>query len=244
MIMRGPGWITGILAAVMLTVAVYCAGRLIVARRTGRPTEVDADGAHVFMGVAMAGMLAAGLKFLPNGVWEAVFAGGAVWFACRYLQTRRPAAAASPWRCPHPLPHLVECGAMLYMLAVVVTVAARSSGSGMAAMAVSATASRFSIVALALAVFLLGYAVWVGDRLTGTRPALALAPAVPAGTMNAAVSSAAAPRAAATPDQATPDQPAGQSSVHACQPYLAPRCAALCKIAMGVTMGYMLIMLL
>jgi hypothetical protein len=26
--------------------------------------------------------------------------------------------------------------------------------------------------------------------------------------------------------------------------YLAPRCAACCKIAMGVTMGYMLIMLL
>ncbi len=26
--------------------------------------------------------------------------------------------------------------------------------------------------------------------------------------------------------------------------HLAPRCAALCKIAMGITMGYMLIMML
>jgi hypothetical protein len=26
--------------------------------------------------------------------------------------------------------------------------------------------------------------------------------------------------------------------------YLAPRCAAMCKIAMGITMGYMLILLL
>jgi hypothetical protein len=211
MIMGGPGWITGILAAVMLTVAVYCAGRLIVARRIGKPTEVDTDGTHAVMGVAMAGMLAAGLRFLPNGVWDAVFALGAVWFAGRSIQARRQPAAVSPWRCPHPFPHLVECGAMIYMLAVVVTVTGRNSGSGMAAMALSAAASRFSVVALALALFMLGYAVWVGDRLT------VLAPAV-----------------ARPPNQAAPS----------CPPLLAPRCAALCKIAMGVTMGYMLIMVL
>ncbi len=28
------------------------------------------------------------------------------------------------------------------------------------------------------------------------------------------------------------------------RPHLAPRCAALCKIAMGITMGYMLILML
>jgi hypothetical protein len=223
MIMGGPGWITGILAAVMLTVAVYCTGRLVVAHRTGKPTEVDTDGTHAVMGVAMAGMLAAGLRFLPNGVWEAVFALGGAWFTGRFIQARRQPSAASPWRCPHPFPHLVECVAMLYMLAVVVTVAGKSSGAGMAAMALSGAASRFSVVALALAVFMLGYAVWVGDRLT------ALAPA-------AVVSAAFGTQA--------PAAPASASTADACRPLLAPRCAALCKIAMGLTMGYMLIMVL
>jgi len=237
----GPGWLTGILAAVMLTVAVYCAGRLVVARRTGRPTEVDADGTHVFMGVAMAGMLTAGLKFLPDGAWEAVFALGAAWFGWRFLQVRRDAqATTSPWRCPHPLPHLVECGAMLYMLAVAVTVVGKSGGTGMAgsSMGTAATAQRFSIVALVLALFMLGYTVWLGDRLTAAIPAPALA--LPA-TLRAPVSAQPAPAGdlAAVQDADTPGPTA-----HACRSRLAPRCAALCKIAMGVTMGYMLIMLL
>jgi hypothetical protein len=41
----------------MLTVAIYCAGRLVTARWLRRPTELDNDGAHVIMGVAMAGCL-------------------------------------------------------------------------------------------------------------------------------------------------------------------------------------------
>jgi len=65
-------------------------------------------------------------------------------------------------------------------------------------------ASRFSFLALPMALFMFGYAVRVADRFTvrtaeGCRPA---------------------------------------------RPYLAPRCAALCKIAMGITMGYTLILML
>jgi hypothetical protein len=37
--------------------------------------------------------------------------------------------------------------------------------------------------------------------------------------------------------------PAGRVSATA-RPYLAPRCAALCKIAMGLTMAYMLVLML
>ena len=58
--MGGPAWLTDIFAAVMITVAAYCASRLVVARWWRRPTDVDTDGAHVVMGVAMAGMLVAG----------------------------------------------------------------------------------------------------------------------------------------------------------------------------------------
>jgi Domain of unknown function (DUF5134) len=219
--MGGPGWLTGIFAAIMVTVAVYCAGRLIMARQIRRPTEVDSDGVHVVMGVAMAGMLAAGLRILPAGIWEAVFAAGAGWFGWQFVQTRRASPSASAWRCPHPLPHLVECVAMIYMLAAVLPRAAP------AGMAMSGTGARFSILAVVLAVFMIGYVVWVGDRLTALAPAaLGTVPGgtVPGGTV-----------------------PAGNGSTgggHVCRAYLAPRCAALCKIAMGVTMGYMLILML
>jgi hypothetical protein len=54
--MAAPAWLTGIFAALMLTVAVYCAGRLVAARRWRRPTELDTDAGHVLMGLAMAGM--------------------------------------------------------------------------------------------------------------------------------------------------------------------------------------------
>ena len=60
--MGGPAWLTAIFAAASLAVAIYCAGRLVVARRAHRPTELDTDGAHVIMGVAMAGMLISGLR--------------------------------------------------------------------------------------------------------------------------------------------------------------------------------------
>jgi hypothetical protein len=49
---------------------------------------------------------------------------------------------------------------------------------------------------------------------------------------------------------ATGPEPVGAASPGGCaggghgRPYLAPRCAALCKIAMGITMGYMLILML
>jgi Domain of unknown function (DUF5134) len=241
--MSGPAWLTDIFAAVMITVAAYCASRLVVARWWRRPTDVDSDGAHVVMGVAMAGMLVTGLRFGSVGIWEAVFAAGAAWFAWRFMRVRR-GAPLSQWRCPQPAAHLVECGAMLYMYLAIpaVAVAAKGATGGMGGM--SATGSRFSFLALVLAVFLLGWAVWVGDRLTVRAPALAVA--VPAG----AVPAARGPEESGALMTATRPEPAGAASPGGCagvgqgSSYLAPRCAAMCKIAMGITMGYMLILLL
>jgi Domain of unknown function (DUF5134) len=113
--MTGPGWLAGVFAALMLTVAAYCTGRLLTARRWRRPTELDTDGAHILMGVAMAGMLVTGLRTLPATIWTGVFGACGAWFGYQTLRARR-GGAASPWRCPHPAPHLVECAAMLYML--------------------------------------------------------------------------------------------------------------------------------
>ncbi len=89
--MGGPAWLTGIFAALMIAVAAYCASRLVVVRWWPRPTDLDADGVHVAMGVAMAGMLVAGLRFLSSGIWEAVFAAAAAWFAWQFVRVRRSA---------------------------------------------------------------------------------------------------------------------------------------------------------
>ena len=220
--MASPAWLTAIFAAASLAVAVYCAGRLVVARRGHRPTELDTDGAHVIMGVAMAGMLVSGLRTLPSAIWEVVFAAAAVWFGYRMLQARR-GAQSSPWRSSHPLPHLVECAAMVFMFLILpASAAVEGTARGMT---MTATESRFSFLTLPLALFLFGYVVWLGDRVTLHAPALALATA-PA---------SAGPR---------PGYGSGSRSPEPAHPYLAPRCTAICKIAMGITMGYMLILML
>src|SRR5262249_4964354 len=109
--MGGPAWLSGIFAAMMITVAIYCTGRLVAAHRRRRPTEIDADVGHVLLGGAMAGMLVADLRIIPVGIWEVVFASSAAWFGWQMLRARR-GAPMSPWRCRHPAPHMVECAAM------------------------------------------------------------------------------------------------------------------------------------
>jgi len=224
--MGGPAWLTAIFAAASLAVAVYCAGRLVVARRGHRPTELDTDGAHVIMGVAMAGMLVSGLRTLPSTIWEVVFAAAAMWFGYRMLQARR-GAQSSPWRSSHPLPHLVECAAMVFMFLILPAAAGAATSS--VSMTMTATESRFSFLTLPLAVYLFGYVVWLGDRVTLHAPAPALATAL------ATAPASAGPR---------PGYGSGSSGPEPAHPYLAPRCAAICKITMGITMGYMLILML
>ena len=213
--MAGPAWLTGLLAAVMLTVAAYNATRLVAGPRRGRAAELDADGVHVVMGVAMAGMLTPALSFAPARLWQAVFTVSGLWFCYQYVRTRR-GQALGPWRCPHPLPHLIECAAMVLMLALPAAVASTgaTAATGMSGMsAVTGPAARFSPFTLLLALFMVGYVMWLGNNLT------ALAPAPVAATATGA-------------------------TITAGTAYLAPRCAACCKIAMGVTMGYMLVMML
>jgi hypothetical protein len=202
--MGGPVWLSAIFAAMMLTVAGYCAGRLVVARRWRRATELDSDGAHVVMGVAMAGMLVAGLRTpLPAGLWEGVFGVGAVWFGAQTLRAPR-GPATSPWRCLHAAPHLVECVAMVYMfLLLPAAVAIKSTGGAMGAMAISPAESRFSFLALLMAVFLLGYVIWLGDRLMLRTPALAFA-AQPFAAQPSTASALAAVPSAAVPSAAVP----------------------------------------
>ena len=177
--MSGPAWLADIFAGVMITVAVYCTSRLVVARWWRRPTDVESGtGAHVVMGVAMAGMLVAGLRFGPAGLWETVFAAAAAWFGWRSVRVRR-GTPPDPVALPELGPHLVECGAMLYMyLALPAVAVAAKSGEGgeggeggMGGLGgISAAGSRFSVLSWCSPWSTPGYAVRVGDRLTMQGP--------------------------------------------------------------------------
>jgi Domain of unknown function (DUF5134) len=161
-----PSWLAGTLAAVMIVTAAYSAGRLVVSRLRGRSTEFDADALHVAMGAAMAGMLVPGLAVLPDGAWAAVFGIAAAWFGWHAVSAHRRGVAA---RGRFPLPHLVECAAMLYMLSPMDV--PRSSHPGPAAVmagmggAAGATGG-FPVLAIMLALFMVCYIVWTADRLT------------------------------------------------------------------------------
>ncbi len=161
--MSGPGWLTGLLAAVLLTVAAYNVTRLVAAPRWGRAAELDADGTHVVMGVAMAGMLAPGLSFAPPRLWQAVFAAAGAWFGYQYIRTRR-GQELGPWRCPHPLPHLIECVAMVFMLALPAAAATTATGTVAMTGPLTGTAARFSPLTLLLALFMVGYVMWLGQQ--------------------------------------------------------------------------------
>jgi hypothetical protein len=146
----------------MLSVAAYCVSRLICARPRARATERDVDMAHGAEGVAMAGMLVPSLGLLPGVMWKAAFAAAAGWFASRAIRTRRRDGARTP--APgHYLPHLMESGAMLYMLAAVPAARAGAAAAGM-----GSPGGGFGAGAFVFALFLLGHAVWTADRFTAS----------------------------------------------------------------------------
>ena len=135
---------------------------------------------------------------------------------------------------------------MLYMLLAAATVAkAAAGGSAMSGMA--GGAAHFRTLALVLAFALFGYVVWTADRLSSLAPVAALAArsapvpvlagAGPGG--GASIVAAGGGGGHGMPGDDGP-APAGQAR----QAPLSPRLAACCEIAMGVTMGYMLILML
>ena len=237
--MSGPGWLAGGLAALMIAIAVYCAGRLTVSRLRGKDTEVATDGLHVLMGVAMAGMFEPRLAPIPGGPWRAVFAVAAAWFAWQAIRAgRRPST-----RCAHPAAHAVECAAMVYMILPVGSwPSGRGLGMTMPGMSPDTTTGNPALT-LVLALFMLGYVLWAIDRLAvlsrapaaaTPRQAAAARPSLAALTVPAAAGILGSPGPGPTAD---PRRPPGRTA-------LAPRLAACYKIAMAITMGYMLILML
>ena len=253
--MGGPSWLAAILAAIMIATAAYCAARLAAARAHRRAAGRDVDLVHTAMGVAMAGMLVNWLNPLPDRVWAVMFGAAAGWFGWRTWGGHR-ARAAAPGHGPtpqrHAVPHVVMCGAMVYML---LSPHAGTPGHGAGiAMGGPAATGGFPLLALVLAVFMVGYVMWQADRLPAaarssarTGSSLArdgawrpVAPATPVSLPPAGLPPAGPPPAGPPPDGPPPDGPPTRPGLRP----LSPRLAACCQIAMGVTMGYMLILML
>ncbi len=228
-------WLAAAFAVIMVATAAYCLTRLGLSVRQRRPADRPVDALHVLMGVAMAGMLVPRLRVVPAAGWEALFAAGAALFLWRLARTTH--------RAGHDVQHLLGCGAMVYMLAATTgsaagpvtagrtalgttlgTTAASASGTAAGAMSGAAGVAGLSLV---LAVALVGCVVWSADRISTMAPVAVLA------------SSAAV--LASTAEHAPGPSPARSRSRSGVP--VSPRLAACCEIAMGVTMGYMLIVL-
>jgi hypothetical protein len=272
----GPSWLAGTFAAIMILTAGYCASRLGAARQWRRPTEFDVDVMHTVMGVAMAGMLVPRLNLLRYGSWEVVFAAAMGWFGWQIIGAYRgrPANAhpspdahrtahahsSSDWhRTTHHAPHLLACGAMLYMCLVAGVARTGAGVAGMPASGTSASTIHSPGLALPLTVALLGYVIWTTDRLTALPRVAALAGAsltsAPvtgrALTGRALTGRALTSTGLTTGSGLTDARMTDGTAAHEAdgqpepgRPPMSPRLAACCEIAMGVTMGYMLIQLI
>ena len=267
-----PSWILDIFAALMLVVAAVSAGRLVVAqpwrRGAQRAVLADIDVAHLLMAIAMAGMLTASLQTLPNGAWQVIFGLLTAWFAYRVardLQVSGVRALAGG----HCAPHLIHAAAMLYMFLALAAPTAHGSGmGGMGGAAGTMGTLSLPFLAFIFALLLIGYSIWDLDQLSGPGTSghysLAVARVAPASAVLAGVAAPAGPGAAAVsasarsqgglavatdPATASPPQPAraagpGGPAGGAGRGILAPWVATSSRVAMGVTMAFMLLILI
>jgi len=256
-----PAWILDIFAAVMLAVAAVSAARLVAARPwqhgVQRAALADIDVAHLLMAIAMAGQLVSGLRTLPDGAWEVVFAVMTAWFAYRVVRDAQVSGLRALGG-GHCAPHFIHAAAMLYMFLAVSAPAAGGSG-GMGGMSGMGTL-QLPLLAFLFALLLVGYSIWDLDQLSGPGSSghysLAAARVAPTGPVLAGVGASAGPGAAAGSALASAPssaEAAGQAEAVQVPPasapadgrgVLAPWVATGCRIAMGITMAFMLLIMI
>ena len=264
-----PGWLLDVFAAVMLAVAAVSAARIAAARpwQGGRrAAQADIDAAHLLMAIAMAGTLTPGLQTLPAGAWEVVFGVLTAWFAYRVARD----VQVSGFRAlagGHCAPHLLHAAAMLYMFLALTPAASRGGGmSGMGGAAASAMGTLgVPALAFVFTLLLVGYSVWDLDQLSGPGPgghySLAIARVTPVAAVLAGVGAPGGPGAAAMSapadgqaDSTVASEPVAGRPAEAARAggpasgngrgVLAPWVATSCRIAMGITMGFMLVIMI
>ncbi len=214
--MSGQTWADDAFAAVMIVTSGYCLGRLAVSRRLGRPADHVLDATHVLTGAAMAAMLLGRLSASWLGGLQVAFSVAALWFAWVAIRERNL----------HQVQHALAATAMIYMLG-----AGRSAGGPAATGPMSAMPGPGGL-ALVLVLGLLGYVIWTADQLA----ALPRVAALSAAALGGAAPGSAEPGGA----EPAPARPVPATTLRAVP--MSPRLAACCDLAMGVTMGYMLIL--
>ncbi|MGH9017128.1 MAG: DUF5134 domain-containing protein [Acidimicrobiales bacterium] len=220
------------LAVVMAAVSLYCIGRLAVARRWHRRNDVAVNLSHVLMGVAMVGQLVPRWTVLPIGLWEVVFGAMAVYFvapAVRALGRRGPTGTDAEFlhHLSHSIIHMVMACAMLdmYWLGTPGTAVSHTAMSSMSGPPAGVGDPGLTLIIIAA---LLASAVWQLDRLPASSPRqLALAATAVGG-------------GGGEPVGGEDDDPDSGDA----RTWLAPRLEMACHIAMCVTMGYMLVLML
>lgn len=250
-----PNWLLDIFAALMLSIAAVSAARLIVARlptdwlsvagptgpgawRRG-PGGADNDIAHLLMGISMAGMLAASATTLPPRAWEAVFGVLTAWFAWRTARGTHMSGIRS-LASGHSAAHLLHCAAMVYLFAAVTT----SGSVQMTGMGNSTARSlEYPTLALAFAAVFGCYTVWdlghLSGRLDGRVVASPSSGTSP--TAGAAVLAATAPSGTSKFSTGAPFSGASEVTLRPRGLLLSPAAAVACRIAMSVTMAFMLL---
>ena len=266
--MSVPAWLLDIFAAVMLAVAAVSAARLAIAWRAARSDpDADIDVSHLLMGLAMAGTLAASLSTLPSGAWEVIFGALTAWFAYRVAREYRGRGLRALVS-EHHAPHLLHSAAMLYMFLALRTVAPGHS-TAMAGMSAGGQSLRLPTLALLFAFLLCAYVVADLDRVPaphGLRPPPPSHPSpVPGPGRPPRLRRRPSPNHPEPPPQphpapttpATTPAPSASVTTQAPQPpatapavapalagLLSPGVARGCRIAMGVTMAFMLIIMI
>jgi Domain of unknown function (DUF5134) len=253
-VLSPPTGLTDTLAGLMLATCLYCVARLVTARVWKRTLNRDTNIAHTADAVAMAGMLVGALKTLPDVAWEVIFASFTLWFASRATRSVLRygiggTGTGDEHLVSHYLSHLTMSGAMLYMFLEAAPSGTGSSGA-MSAMGGGGNTSNLTELTLLMVIVLFGSAVWHADSLTmytTARRALvgAGAPLTGADFPASATGSGSPAGPVSSPSRGmAPSPPEEIKDGQASTARLAPRLETACHIALCITMGYMLILLL
>jgi len=106
-----PSWLYYFLGVLMWSVAAYCLWEFVWSTSIHLRAGVDVEIAHIFMGIAMAGMFVPKWAFGPSAIWEIIFLALLIWFVVRSIQS----VQSYGLHVPHQTIHAVMSFAMLLM---------------------------------------------------------------------------------------------------------------------------------
>lgn len=211
--MNAPAWLPDILAAIMIAIAAFHLWRLSVARTFAARTDYELDVLLILLALANAGMLEHWIHLLTPGAWATILAVAGAWFVVRAVMRSRAAGAGAGAGAQ------AEAGPSV-----------RSSVRSSAAAAAGCAVAVYMLLAGVAPSTLSGSTA--GQYTMAGMPGMTVDSTVAWPTLGIAFSVLLAVYAVAGLDQISRTDSVGSGAV------LAPRTAALCRIALAVTMAY------